>query len=71
MPNSIIWLKLSTVIDRECLDGHMNIEFLIRHGVFVDKIEIERLCIANVRKRFEYSLSAPPPSVGVVVDGTD
>ena len=34
------------VIDREYLGGHTNIK-LIRRGVFVEKIEIEGLCVAN------------------------
>ena len=34
------------VIDKKCLEKHMNIK-MIRHGVFVEKIEIERLCVAN------------------------
>ena len=45
----------------------MNIKFVIRHGVFVEKIEIERLCVANVRECFDYSLSDPPPA-GLVAD---
>ena len=52
-PNSIIWVKLSMVIDRECLEGQMIIKFSIRHGVFVQEIEIESLWVANA-----YSLSA-------------
>ena len=40
------------VVNRECLEGHVNIN-LIRPGVIVDKIEIERWCVvkqyANVR----------------------
>ena len=47
------------VIDRECLEGHLNNKFLIHHGTFVQEIEIERLCVANVRERFDDSLSAP------------
>ena len=47
------------VVDRKHLGEHMNIEFLIRHGVFVQKIEIERLCVANFPERFDCSLSAP------------
>ena len=35
------------VIDKEYLEGHMNVN-LIRHGIFVEKIEIERLCVVNV-----------------------
>ena len=38
----IIRVKLSMVIDGECLNAHMIVKFLIRHGVFVEKIEIER-----------------------------
>ena len=60
-PTSIMSIKLSTVIERECLERHMIIQFSIRHAVFVVKIEIKRLCVANVRERFDYSLSVPSP----------
>ena len=44
-PNSIIWVKLSILIYRECLERHMNIK-LIRHGVFIERIESEGLCVS-------------------------
>ena len=50
------------VIDRECPEGHMDIKFLILHGVFVQEIEIERMYVSNVRERFCYSFTPPPPS---------
>ena len=55
------------VVDGDCLDEHTNIKFLVRHEVFVEKIEIERLCVGNVCERFDYSFSAPP-SAGAVAD---
>ena len=55
------------VIAREYLEGHMNIKFLIRHGVVVEKIEIEHFCVANFREGFDSSRSAPPSfSAGLV-----
>ena len=51
------------VIDRECLHGHMNIKFLILHEVFVEKIQIERLCFANVRNASIIHIQTLPPSV--------
>ena len=53
--------------DTEHLEGHMNIMFLIHHGVLVREIEIERLCVANCRERFDYSLSAPPPPISAAL----
>ena len=45
-------------------DGHMNIKFSIRHGVFVEKIEIECLCVAN-----NHSLSVPLRQVQLLTLG--
>ena len=52
---------------RECLAAHMNSKFFIRHVVFVEKIVVVRLCVANVHECFDYSLSVPP-SAGLVAD---
>ena len=62
-PYSIIWVELPMVIDREHLGEHINVKFLIRDGAFVQKIGIERLCVANFRERFNYSLTVPLPQV--------
>ena len=63
-PNSIIWFKPSMVIDREYLDGHMDIKSLNRHEVFVEENWNRTLMC---RERSDYSLSVPP-SAGVVAD---
>ena len=57
------------VIDRECL-GHMNIKYLIRHGVFVQEIEIERLCVANTFANAWITFTPRPPflSAALVAD---